>query len=107
MHDTFKQSWVTVGPPSVMLAHIQRVAKHDTVTTYYCLMLAQRCRRWANISPALCERLVFDGAASLRLHDRNRCTDRQKGQKQHFPISVYRAGGGDIIINDLVKKVRK
>ena len=93
MHDTFKQSWVTVGPPSVTLAHIQRVAKHDTVTTYYCLMLAQRCRRWANISPALCECLVFDGAASLRLHDRNRWTDRQKGQNNMFPPLCTERGG--------------
>ena len=28
------QSWVNVGLPSVMLAHIQRRAKHDTVTQY-------------------------------------------------------------------------
>ena len=53
-------------PPSVMLAHIQRGAKHDTVPNTG-LMLGQRRRRWANISPALGQRLVFD-----RLQDRNR-----------------------------------
>ena len=33
-------------------------------------MLAQRRRLWANISPALCQHLVFD-----RLHDRKCCTE--------------------------------
>ena len=33
-------------------------------------MLGQRRRRWANISPALGQRLVFD-----RLHDRKRWTE--------------------------------
>ena len=31
-HDALNQSWVNVGPPSVTLAHIQRGAKHDTLT---------------------------------------------------------------------------
>ena len=34
-HDALNQSWVNVGPPSVTLAHIQRGAKHDTVTQYW------------------------------------------------------------------------
>ena len=34
-HDALNQSWVYVGPPSVMLAHIQRGAKHDMVTQYW------------------------------------------------------------------------
>ena len=29
---TWNQGWVNVGPPSVMLAQIQRGVKHDTVT---------------------------------------------------------------------------
>ena len=33
--DALNQSWVDVGPPSVTLAHIQRGAKHDTVTQYW------------------------------------------------------------------------
>ena len=52
-------AWVNVGPPSVTLAHIQRGVKHDRV------MLAQRRRRWANKSPTLGQRLVFE-----RLQDR-------------------------------------
>ena len=47
------------GPRSVKLAHIQRGAKHNTVTLYS-----------ANISPALGQRLVFD-----RLRNRNRYTE--------------------------------
>ena len=31
----FMISWVNVGPPSVTLVHIQRGAKHDTVTQYW------------------------------------------------------------------------
>ena len=34
-HDALNQSWGDVGPQSVMLAHIQRGAKHDTVTKYW------------------------------------------------------------------------
>ena len=41
-HDALNQSWVDVGPPYVTLAHIQRGAKHDTVTQY-----------WANVASAL------------------------------------------------------
>ena len=59
---TFLAETLNVGQLSVMLAHIQRGVKHDTG-----LMLAQRRRRWANNSPALGQRLVFD-----RLHDRRR-----------------------------------
>ena len=33
-HDALNQSWVHVVWPSVMLAHIQRGAKNDTVTQY-------------------------------------------------------------------------
>ena len=56
------QSWVNVGPPSVMLAHIQRGTKQTRYPNTG-LILAQRRRRWANISPAKGQRLVFD-----RLH---------------------------------------
>ena len=49
-----------------MLAHIQRGVKHDTVTQYWA-NIAERRRRWANNSPALSQRLVFD-----RLQDRQR-----------------------------------
>ena len=55
-----------------MLAHIQRVAKHNTVTQYWA-NLAQRREQWANISPALNQRLVFD-----RLHDRKPWIDWHK-----------------------------
>ena len=41
-HDTLIQSCVTVGLLFVTLAHIQRGAKHDTVTQY-----------WANVGSAL------------------------------------------------------
>ena len=34
-HNALNQSWVNIGPPSEMLAHIQRGAKHDTVTQYW------------------------------------------------------------------------
>ena len=40
-HDALNQSWVNLGPPSVMLAHIQSGAKHDTLTQY-----------WANVGSA-------------------------------------------------------
>ena len=40
-HDALNQSWVNVGQPSVTLAHIQRGAKHNTVTRY-----------WANVGSA-------------------------------------------------------
>ena len=40
-HDALNQSWVNVSPPSVTLAHIQRGAKHKTVTQY-----------WANVGSA-------------------------------------------------------
>ena len=40
-------------------------------------MLDQSRRRWANISPALDQRLVFD-----RLHDRMRHTDGGNAQTQ-------------------------
>ena len=40
-HDALNQSWVNDGPPSVMLAHIQRDAKQNTVTQY-----------WANVGSA-------------------------------------------------------
>ena len=40
-HDALNESWVIVGPPSVALAHIQRGAKHDTITQY-----------WANVGSA-------------------------------------------------------
>ena len=50
------------------------------------LMLGQRCIRWANISPALGQRLVFD-----RLHDRrNAQTQAERTKvKQHVPISLW------------------
>ena len=51
------------------LAHIQRGAKKDAVTQSG-LILAQRRRQWANISPALGQCLVFD-----RLHNRKRWTE--------------------------------
>ena len=38
-HYTLNKNWVNVGPPSVMLAHIQRGDKHDTATGQY----------WANV----------------------------------------------------------
>ena len=74
-HDSWNQSWVNVGPPSVTLAHIQRGAKHDTVINTG-LMLGQRRRRWANISSALSQRLVFD---RLKLMGH---TDRENAQTQ-------------------------
>ena len=40
-HDALKQIWVNAGPPSMTLAHIQRGAKHNTVTQY-----------WANVGSA-------------------------------------------------------
>ena len=33
-HAALNQDWVIVGPLSVTLAHIQRGAKHDTITQY-------------------------------------------------------------------------
>ena len=66
-------------------------------------MLAQRRTRWANINPALAQRLVFD-----HLHDRKRwremngrLTDQvahsdrlsqteRTGVKQYVPTSVYK-----------------
>ena len=48
-HDALSQSWVNVDPPSETLAHIQRGAKHDTLTQYWA---SQRRRQWANNSPA-------------------------------------------------------
>ena len=87
------------------LAHIQRGAKQDTVPNTG-LMLAQCHRRWANISTALGQCLVFAGETPLRrcLNDRNRWTDwtdsdrhtEQTEVNQHVPTSVYR--GGDITI---------
>ena len=100
-HDALNQSWVNVGPPCVTLAHIQRGAKHDTVTQYW----AQYCRQGANISPALGQRLVFAGVTSAA--STSTCTIETAGQterdrhteqtevNQHVPTSVYR--GGDII----------
>ena len=41
-HNALNQSWVNVGPPSVTLAHIQRGAKHDTVTQYW-------AKHWVNV----------------------------------------------------------
>ena len=57
-------------------------------------MLAQRRRRWANISPALGQHLVFAGAT-----DRNRWPDQTDSDRlteqtevnQYVPTSVYRA----------------
>ena len=63
------RAWVIVGPPSVTLAHIQRGVKLRHVNPI--LVLAQRRRRWANKSPTLGQRLVFD-----RLQDRWRELER-------------------------------
>ena len=62
-------------------------------------MLAQRRRRWANISPALGQCLVFDRLhdrkrwtemnGTLRLTERDRNTERTE-VNQHVPTSVYR-----------------
>ena len=68
-HDALNQSWVNFGPLSVMPAHIQRGAKHNTLTNTG-LLLAQRRGQWAIISPALGQRLMFDC-----LPDRKRWTD--------------------------------
>ena len=43
-------------------------------------MLAQRHRQWANISPALGQRLVFAGVACDCTMETAGQTDRQKGQ---------------------------
>ena len=86
-HNALNQSWVNVGPPSVMLAHIQRGAKHDTVTQYTGLMLAQRRIRWANISPALGQCLVFDHTEDSQ--HRLRSTDEQTKVNQLVPTSLW------------------
>ena len=85
-HNALNQSWVNVGPPSVMLAHIQRGAKHDTVTQYTGLMLAQRHIRWANISPALGQCLVFDHTEDSQ--HRLRSTDEQTKVNQLHTYSM-------------------
>ena len=49
--DALNQSWVNVGP-SVTLAHIQRGAKHDTVTQYWANVgsaLQTVCQHWTSI----------------------------------------------------------
>ena len=69
-----------------MLAHIQRGAKHDTVTQYTGLMLAQRRIRWANISPALGQGLVFDHTEDSQ--HRLRSTDEQTKVNQLVPTSL-------------------
>ena len=79
-HDALNQSWGNVGPLSVTPAHIQRGAKHDTVTQYWA-NVGSVSRRWANISPTLGQRLVFDC-----LHDRKpgekRMGDRHRLSRQ-------------------------
>ena len=65
-HDALKQSWVDVSPPPRLWRWLTfSVAAKTTRYPNIGLMVAQRHRRWANISPALVERLVFD-----HLHDR-------------------------------------
>ena len=80
----WSQCWVNVGPLSVTVAHNQRGVKHETVTQYW-LMLAQRLRRWANNSPTLGQRLVFD-----RLHDRRReCTKLMWRTNERWEAKQY------------------
>ena len=58
-----------------MLAQIHGGAKHNIITQYWAKMLGQRRKRWANISPALSQRHVFD-----HLQDRKRWTDRKDNE---------------------------
>ena len=65
-------------------------------------MLAQRRRRWTNISKALGQRLVFAGATSACMKETaGSRTERDRNTKQtevnqHISTSVYI--GGDIIM---------
>ena len=86
-HDALNQSWVNVGLPSVTLAHIQRGAKHDTVTRYWA-MLGQRRRQWADISQHW---VHLSCLTACPLTDRDSCMHRRHEQpqiNQHVSTSI-------------------
>ena len=78
-----------------MLAHIQRGAKHDTLTQYRDNVGSA----WANNSPALGQCLVLAGAASDCTLETAGKFPHQRGHTEQTEVSQYvphclQAGGG-------------